>query len=191
MKKPSRMSVCLGLSFGIALAGCATVDIPARLPGATEVLSTANGGWVVITTAGKVTRRGELIALGRDTIFIMDHGALTLTPSINVLSAKLFLTDYPVTPGGAGVWTALGVVSSASLGFGAIFAAPLWLLVGGINTSVVARDADEGDLAFPPAKLEEFSMFARYPQGLPEGVDRSMIRPAPFYLQSREQEPAD
>jgi hypothetical protein len=184
MKKPSRISSCFGLAFGIALAGCGTVDIPDRLPGATEVLSTANGGWVVITMAGKELRRGELIALGRDTVFMMDHGALKSIPRSSVLSAKLFLIDYPVTPGGAGAWTALGVVSSASLGFGAIFAAPLWLIVGGINTSVVARDADAGDLAFPPAKLEEFAMFARYPQGLPEGVERSMIRPAPFYLES-------
>ena len=179
MKKLSKIPGWSSLCLGFVLLGCATVDMPDHLPEATEVTSTAYGGWTVITTPGKDKHQGELIALEHDTLFIMEQGALTLIPRDSVGSAKIFLTDYPVTTGGAAGWTVAGMLSSLSLGWGAIAAVPLWLIVGSINTAAVANDADAGDLAFPPADLGQFAKFARYPTGLPVDVDRALIRPAP------------
>jgi hypothetical protein len=180
MKKLNSISVRSTLCLGFVLAACSTVDMPRNLPEATEALTMANGGWIVITTADSAKHRGELIALQQDTIFMMEYGALTLIPFTGVSYAKVFLTDYPMaSSGGSAVWIVGGVVSSAALGWGAIFAIPLWLIVGGINADVLARDADKGDVMFPPGDLKQFCMFARYPQGLPANVERSRILPSP------------
>jgi hypothetical protein len=179
MKELNSGAKCMMSCLCLLLAGCATVDLPKNLPTAEKAMTLTNGGWVVVTMDDNGKRGGELIALEPDTMFIMDSGSLLLIPRSRVTSAKIFLTDYPLKSGGMAAITFGGMASSFSLGWGAVFALPLWLIVGSFNSNVVAEDADKGDFMSPPAKLSELTMYARFPQGLPAGVKRSEIRPIP------------
>jgi hypothetical protein len=177
MKKLNSAARVLVACFCLLPAGCATTDLPKNLPSAEEAMIMTNGAWIILSTGGNDLRRGEFIALDADTLFLMEWGKLLPIPRSQVKSARIFLTDYPLKSGGMAGMILGGVISSAAVGWYAVFAAPAWLLIGSMNSSAVARDADKGDYMYPPDDLKELGKYARFPQGMPAEVKRSDIRP--------------
>lgn len=170
--------------LGVVVTGCAGTGAPSGwLPNAAATQEEAHGAWISIrhrSDGDDVRVEGELIAVGDDTVFVLttDSAAWSLVaiPRSDDLTAKLGTYD-PAT-GGIVAWTFLGTVSTMSHGINLILSAPVWIITGTVVTNTQARTAIErypGDS--PWDAWDELRVFARFPQGLPESVDRAMLEP--------------
>jgi hypothetical protein len=157
-------------------AGCATTSAPMGwLPEASSTQTEGYGAWIAVkgVSAGEKFRvEGEFIAVDRDTVFILSDLGLVALPRNSVTAAKL--TKYYNNIGGLTLWTVAGIVGCASHGLFALISAPLWLIVGVSSTaaqSYKSREKLDGD------NWDQLAHFARFPQGMPAGVDREALRP--------------
>lgn len=178
-----RVVAALGLA---ALAGCAGNDAPSGfLSSPEEAARTAWGGWISleidatpapIDTRGvpPVTRlAGELIAVGEDSVYVLDESGLSAVPVAAVLKATF--TAYDARARALGYWTLAGTVSTLSHGVGLLVSAPLWLATGISATSAQSRQGRVSGTE--RSSWAEMRPFARFPQGLPPGFDRTALRP--------------
>jgi hypothetical protein len=74
---------------------------------------------------------------------------------------------------GYATWTALGVMSTFSHGVFLVLTAPVWAGVGAYATSVYTRAPLVMTLS-----VEALRPYARFPQGIPPGLDRGTLRAA-------------
>jgi hypothetical protein len=160
--------------------GCAASDLPSRLPNPDQAMDATTGSYVVVyEDAGEdhtVRWAGELIAVDKESLHVLSENGFASLPIAKVERAKLFVTDVPLAPGTAGLWVFIGLLSTASQGYGAIYTAPAWLIVGTVCAGTYASFADSGDMEFPGCSWEKISLFSRFPQGLPPRLDRSRLR---------------
>ena len=108
---------------------------------------------------------GELIAIGRDTVFVLTESGLEALPEAELRAAQV--ASYQSARGELALWTCMGTLSTASHGVGLVLTAPLWI-IGGTICTVAASGA--GIHRYPQVSLGEFAPFARFPQGLPPEV---------------------
>ncbi len=161
-------------------AGCASTTAPhGFLPDLDAMDRHVHGGWAECTLEGGVTA-GELLAVDRDSLWLLAGGHLRVVPMHRVSS--MFVTGYNADYGGLAVWTVLGTASTLTHGIGSIFSAPVWLIVGSISTvsysyssreNVTRRELDEPYAA--ARAIERLRMYARFPQGLDPGLDRTLL----------------
>ncbi len=174
------MKPLLCFTVCLAVSGCATVDLPQNLPDANTAIRATTGAWAVVTTetiqVEKAKYAGELVAVGNDSIYMFWGDTLKAIRKESVLEAKLFMVDPPIWPSGAVFWVILGSASTISHGFGAVISLPLWLILGSVGAAAITADDDAGELGFPAHSWDEFSMFARFPQGFPSELDRAQLR---------------
>ncbi len=163
-------------------AGCAMNPAPSGwLPTAAEAQQTTHGGWMSIDVRGPRHARfiGELIAIERDTVFVLQADGLARIPTSDISRASL--ASYDAEMDGLYVWWVLGTLSTFSHGALLILSAPVWLLAGGIGLAshshkpVTTYDAQYD--AYSRLRIEELRPYARFPQGLPAGLDRRSLRP--------------
>jgi hypothetical protein len=75
------------------------------------------------------------------------------------------------------LWTTLGSVSTLSNGFYLAFTLPLWLLTGiPVSTGEARR---QNYIDYPASGWAEMGKFARFPQGMPAGINPSSLWPRP------------
>jgi hypothetical protein len=131
------------------------------------------GAFITITTLSGQELSGELISVERSVIRVLRFGAgtgaLTWVASTDVKSADVY--EYEAE-GGYGGWALLGVLSTISHGFFLIFSAPIWIISGSIAASGESRHVV---LSYPEHGWGEIVMWARFPQGLPPGVDEESL----------------
>jgi len=89
----------------------------------------------------------------------------------DVQSARL--AAYNANADRMGALVTLGTLSTISNGFYLVFTAPLWMIGGSV---AAGRRSHEPILDYPEAKFQNFAPYARYPQGLPPGIDRRKIK---------------
>jgi hypothetical protein len=146
----------------------ATHNAPtAWLPKPEETVSDSYGAWIEINSLHG-SFRGELIAVTEDTVFVA-HITLFSVATADITSARLVLYD---TGRSLAVGRILGFFSTFSNGAFLLFTAPMWLIGGTI--AVINRSYDP-IVDYPKKPLNEFKPFARYPQGIPEQINRSEI----------------
>ena len=176
MRVHSARLACAVLIAGGALAGCARSTAPKGwLPQAVDAQSEAHGGWLSFQVKGGrrgTVHEGELLAIQADSIFILERGAWFGLPTSQV--AKATLMAYDANTGPLALWTLGGTLSTASHGLVLIFSAPIWILSG---TAATASQSRAPRTTFTPATWERARAYARFPQGMPEGLDRSSFRP--------------
>ncbi len=177
----------LGLSFGfsvflLAAAGCVSLHAPKGwLPSPSDVQSQAFGGWMELTRAtpsGEVVVRGELIAVHPDHVYIMSERVLVDVPTKDVVSASLNI--YQNSAKEVGTWAVLGFLSAASHGWVAIISGPIWLLTGIASSNAESKS---GLFLYPPTSLGEMGRYARFPQGIPQGLELKLLKPKPQPVQ--------
>ncbi len=175
MLVPSARSAWAALLAGWCLAGCASSTAPRGwLPQAVEAQSAAHGGWLSLRVNGGsrgAVHEGELLAIQADSIFILEHGTCFGLPTAQVVKATL--TAYDANTRLLAIWTLGGTLSTASHGVGLILSAPVWIIAG---TAATASQSRAPQTTFTPATWEKTRAYARFPQGLPEGLDRSSLR---------------
>lgn len=114
------------------------------------------------------TVKGELLAVDKCGVYVLENGAVTGVPSPSVTRATVAV--YSSKAGLYGLWMGVGALSTASHGFLLVFTLPVWVGAG-IPTTVSTAGAN--DSTQPSANAPLFQ-YARFPQGLPPGfrVDR-------------------
>jgi hypothetical protein len=172
-----RSRVWLPLCVAVA-AGCATSSAPRGfLRPPLEAQRSAYGGWIEVTLVRESHARtsdtlsGELIAVGDDSIFVLGAAGLRALAVPRIARARLMA--YDAQYGALASWTLLGVLSTASHGLGLILSAPVWILAGTGATSSQSR-APLHEVT-QPGNLPSLRPFARFPQGLPPGLDRRTL----------------
>jgi len=131
------------------------------------------GGWLNLETKTKRKLAGELIAISNDSIFVVtetfDAVALTEIESARLVAYKSNIEDM------SGL-VAAGTLSTVTNGLLLVGTAPMWILGGSIATGIRSH---EPIIDYPRKELSRFAPFARYPQGLPPGIDRGQIEMKP------------
>jgi hypothetical protein len=176
-RRRAGLPLLAAVALGGMAAGCFRSTAPRGwLPAAEGASSQAFGSWIRIEDRSRrpaAVTEGELIAVDRDTIHVHSFGRLVSLPRASVCCVTLtaFRLDYsPVA-----VWAALGTLSTVSHGFGLLLTAPIWMLAGtaaASNASVAPR--------IRSTDPEVLRRFARFPQGIPPGVDRAALRSKPW-----------
>ncbi len=165
----------VGVGVGLALVACAGNTAPAGFLVTPRLAQTeAYGGWVELLVTGGARVDGELIAVTADSVWVLGRTAVTVVPVASVRQGKLTTTNAEV--GNIAGATGLGVVSTISNGLLLIFTAPLWIIVG---TAAGSSQSYAPERRVPPLHWAELNGFARFPQGLPDGVSLASLRPKP------------
>lgn len=171
----ARSSRWASLAAALAGAACAGSSAPEEwLPKPAEAQAAAYGGWIELTHEGSAQPRrteGELIAVSADSVWVLSdtHGVVIPTSAVG----KGKLTVYAAQTGTLRTWTVLGALSTLSNGGFLIFTAPMWIIGGSIATGGESRAAER---KHPRLTWTELAPFARFPQGMPEGVELTALR---------------
>jgi len=160
-------------ALALVLSGCAHSGAPAHwLPAAVEAQAETHGGWVVVHLKDRSERRGELLAVDADSVFVLADSTCVALASADM--AHAVVTGYDAQAGTLRIWTTLGALSTLSHGYVSVITLPTWLIVGGTVTALQSH-AGRVDVA----TWEQARIYARFPQGLPPGLDRAALRPKP------------
>lgn len=163
------------LFSSLLVVSCATTHAPRGwLASSSNMQTDVYGGWIEVeyysASEEKAQLAGELIAISADSIFIANETFHAIAVS-SVESARL--VAYKSNAEWMGGLVFLGTLSTISNGRFLIFTAPMWIIGGSIASCVRSF---EPIVDYPKQELSRFVPFARYPQGLPAGVDRNQIK---------------
>jgi hypothetical protein len=160
------------VALAAAVAGCYQSSAPPGwLPTPVQAQRGAFGSWISVQGQPRTPplAEGELIAIDTDTIHVLADGRLMSLPRASICCAVL--TAYRMDLSGLQLWTAVGTLSTVSHGLVLILTAPMWIIAGTAATS--AASYAPRIVGTDPAVLQPF---ARLPQGIPPGLDRTTIR---------------
>lgn len=154
------------------VASCRSVKTPAgTVPRRGSLDKDAFGAWMILTKGGKQIA-GEFIASSNDSIYILPDNGLQAHAIAGLDTIRIVM--YKTDAGAYAVWTSIASVATVLNGLFAVITLPA-TLVTGITTSVVEGNRinylDKGK-----ADWSEMRKYARFPQGLPPGLDRKSLR---------------
>ena len=163
-----------GGAAAVGLA-CAKTSAPKDwLPTPEEAQAASYGGWIELTyREGQQDRPadGELIAVNADSVWLLNRKERLVLPTVAVKRGKL--TAYEAQTGGLAGWTVGGTVATVSNGVFFVFTAPMWVIGGSLATGAQSHAPERSS---PPLKWADLAPFARFPQGVPEGMDFRSLR---------------
>lgn len=157
------------------LTSCAASHAPRGwLPMPSALQTESYGGWLKLEyltpEKKKASLSGELLAINADSVFIAGEDFYVLALS-TVKSARL--ENYQSHSDEISGLTLLGTLSTISNGLLLVFTAPMWIIGG--SASAGSRSY-EPIIDYPKREWRRLAAFARFPQGLPEGLDRRQIK---------------
>ncbi len=133
------------------------------------------GSWVEIRRASTyhkpgVKLEGELIAIDSDSLYVFGGGHLQGYPKSKVTTATVLINSG--SSAGIVAWGLLGAISTLSHGYYLAATLPAWIMMG-----IIAGKSQGGGvrLRYPDVTWDEIAIHARFPQGLPQGVDLSQL----------------
>lgn len=149
------------------------------LPSPRDAVQDLYGGWIELTLAPagghEGTVAGELLAATADTVWIIpDSGRAVAIATSTVQKGRL--ARYRSDAGLVAGYSALGVLSTLSNGYILVFTAPAWIITGIVASSSESKSVLRDT---PPLAWADLAEYARFPQGLPPGIDLAEIRPKP------------
>jgi hypothetical protein len=157
----------------VIVSGCFRTTAPRGwLPTAVEAERDAYGGWIKLDFSMGVARNtvhGELIAAASDSVHVLTSDSLVVVPTASVIAGTL--TVYDAQHGALRLWTILGAVSTLSHGFALVLSAPVWTIAGSLATASASK-APRVESTDPSL----LRLYARFPQGLPPGLDVRSLR---------------
>lgn len=169
----------IGALFLLPIAGCATNTAPAHfLPAPVQSQRESYGGWIELEVAESAKRHhrvtGELLAVSATDVWVLGDSGAVVLPTAMVKTGQL--TGYRAGEGAIGGYSALGTLSTISNGAFLIFTAPMWIIGGSLAAGTESRYPVR---KVPPLGWPELREWARFPQGMPEGLDPRSLRPKP------------
>jgi hypothetical protein len=181
----TRAKVVVVVLFGALLAGCSGTGAPSGwLPTAEATQEEAHGAWITVRRRSlesrEVLAEGELIAVHEDSLFVLvsdgPESELVAVPRAPDIKAKVGTFDPK--RGGLVAWTLLGSVSTVSHGVNLIFTLPIWIITGtvvGNNAGAPAIEHYPDEFVFD--SFDSMRVYARFPQGLMNSIDRAVLEP--------------
>lgn len=171
MKNVIKPGMSLVLLIFLVL-GCATTHAPRNwLQNPEDLQTDAFGAWITVKTVDNQELAGELIAISADSVFIAGK-TLTGIAKDSIKSARLVAYKSKAT--GMAVFSVVMTLATPFInGLYFVFTAPMWFFGGAIAASIRSY---EPVLDYPGHDWEELALFARYPQGLPPGIERNKIK---------------
>jgi hypothetical protein len=170
------VTLATALLMTAILAGCAANNAPrGYLSSASEAQQEAYGAWIDLDTLAVSSAkqiRGEFIAFQGGSVYVLTQDSLVVLATAKIQKATL--TSFDSQYGVLAMWAVLGGLSSFSHGFGAMISLPVWALAGFIAT---IGQSYSPQTTYPPEYWTTLSRFARYPQGVPTGLDLRMLKP--------------
>jgi hypothetical protein len=155
---------------------CKGVRAPSEsVPKRKAIVTDAFGGWIILNPGRPAALMGEFISHNEESVFIMTNVRLEEIAKTQIDSARLIMYNTQALE--YGLWTTLGSVSTLSNGFFLTFTFPLWLLTGIPVTTGESRR--QNYLDYPETDWAEMGKFARFPQGMPEGINPLSLWPRP------------
>lgn len=160
----SRTSARLVAGLFVVLAGCVGNPAPARwLPTPIDAPTDVHGAWLEATVDRVEPVRGELLAVGADTVYVLRlDGTVLRVEKSRITRARVARYDsqYGQTAG----WAALGALGTLSHGFVLILSLPIWIITGSASAAADSR----APITDPLRKnWESVAAYARFPAGLP------------------------
>ncbi|NNG15201.1 MAG: hypothetical protein HKM89_01890 [Gemmatimonadales bacterium] len=170
-----------GLALIAVTTACSANPAPSGWLGPAPVaVSDPYGAWVQmeLTSAGKqVPSGGELIAVALDSVFVLTpDGEFHAVARADVTRAKVAYYDSQY--GTLAAWTTFGSLGTLSHGFLLVFSLPVWTIGGWAATAGQSR-APLAEVSEHERSWDDVAMYARFPQGLPDELDRRRLRPKP------------
>lgn len=163
----------------LEITGCAVKTAPEEWLSKPEKAAVRTfGAWINVTYKIEGTTKlskGELIAIEKDKLYLFGEEGLIAISVDKILRARVEL--YKTQEGLFAPWTIAGTLSTLFHGYGMVLTAPLWV-ISGITCTV--GESKSGILEYPKVPLEEIRKFARFPQGIPEGLDLNQLKPRPL-----------
>ena len=178
MRTHSYHPVLAWCAIVLVVAGCAGSTAPrGRVPTVAEAATDVFGAWIDARTVHgskppKVA--GELIAVAQDSVFVLTTEGLVVLPQSAIAQAEI--SCYESDAGDATGWAILGGVSTISHGVGLVLTLPMWIITGVATSHSVAGDAR---LHVPARSWAVAADYARFPGGLPAGLDRDRLKLKP------------
>jgi len=170
------VTLVIALLMTTILAGCAANNASrGYLSPASEAQHEAYGAWIDLDTLAVSSAKqisGEFIAFQGGSVFVLTQDSLVALATEKIQKATL--TSFDSQYGILAVWTILGGASSFSHGFGAIISIPVWTITGLIAT---IGQSYSPQTTYPSEHWSTLSRFARYPQGVPTGLDLRTLKP--------------
>ncbi len=156
-------------------SGCAGTPGPSGYLQPAEVAQyQAYGAWIKVYLKPNYDElEGEFIAIDPDTLFVLNRGGLHAIPRDTIERARL--GTYNSQWGALAAWTTVGSLATMSHGWYAGITLPVWMILGSVTTAVVSHGPIEGVRGHDSARWRELSKFARFPQGMPTGIDRTIL----------------
>ena len=170
-----RNARCLAVGLSIPLAAaCFHSTAPTGwLSDAAHAERDAYGGWIRLDTRPVASRRtvveGELIAVSADSVHALVGDSLVSLAWPDVASVDL--TAFNISTSSFAMWTLLGVLTTPAQGAFLVLTFPLWTIGGSVFTANASNA--------PHIRSTDFQLlrpFARFPPGLPAGLDRRQLR---------------
>lgn len=170
------------LALAACLSGCVALR---KAPldyqrDASDTTRDPRGSWVVMDGANGERRQGELLAIHSDSLFIAGFKRFESFARSDVQALRVEAWNSNWMPYGA--WAGGGLLSAFSHGFLSFASGPVWLTTFA-TVSATASGAGytsirpDGPLTYNlAARWNTATDYARFPAGLPHGVDRSMLR---------------
>ena len=154
----------------IALNGCVTHRY---LPKPQTIDVNHYGSFITVENANGKEIQGELISLDTNQLLVLtEYKATKLMVAVPVINISGFTLQYAQQNYG---WSIpLFGLSTISHGYFALLTAPVNLAVTAVFTASGknAFQYNQQDISY-----EQLAMFARFPQGLPPGIDPTRIKP--------------
>jgi hypothetical protein len=168
-------ALSLSLSVSLSFTSCVVLRAPSgQVPTPRAAGQDVHGGWALLLIEGDLLLEGELLAAVRDTAWVLRNDGVRTVHRTEVQRAEV--VGFDSRPQDVGGGAALGVLATASHGVFLAATAPLWILtgvLGSIHQESISR------VRAPPDDLSVLAKFARFPQGLPPGLDLLSLRPRP------------
>jgi len=174
-----RADGCLALLLAGCLLSAACAGNPAPrgwLPSPAQAAEDPYGAWIEVLARDGSEIEGELIAVQDDSVFVLtSEGVLAALAYADAEQARsaFYRSEY----GNLVLWAALGTVASISHGWFAAGTVPLWIIIGSVAAGSDSRAPME--TVRRDEQWSKIRMFARFPQGMPPSLDRSVLRPRP------------
>lgn len=130
----------------------------------------AFGSWIRVhaTAAAAPIAEGELVAIDGDSLHVLTEQRFESFSRDSVCCVEL--VAYRMDISQLQLWGLLGTLSTASHGFVLLLTAPIWAIA---STAAVAAASNAPRIRSTDATI--LRLYARFPQGLPPGVDRTAL----------------
>ena len=148
-----------------------------------KIISNPYGSYISLNT-GSVVVAGELIAVNSDSVFILTEIDLEQFLIEDINSATITLTEnntkkYAIMTGVAATPALLGAVVHTDYSTEFMILAIPAVVFGGLAI-FAASQQEPHTIEFPSknlADIRETSIYARFPGGMPLGINRTTIKP--------------